>query len=71
MQQVRQGIMLDPVVWPEIKWKPSCVQVCVTDNTWLVGRREQANVRKDRCVTTENLELEPWFFAFRKVRNLP
>ena len=46
------------------------MQVCVTDNTWLVGRREQANMRKDRCVTTANSELEPWFFAFRKIRSL-
>lgn len=43
-------------------------EVCVTDNTWLVGRREQSNVRKDRCVTSENAEMEPWFFSFRKLR---
>ena len=47
---------------------PSTYQVCVVDNTWLVGKREQANVRKDRCITTSNHELEPWFFAFRKMR---
>ena len=43
-------------------------EVCSVDNSWLVGRREQENVRKDRCVTTENMELEPWFFTFRKLR---
>lgn len=43
-----------------------CMQVCVVNNTWLVGMAEQANVRRDRCVTTSNRELEPWFFAFRK-----
>ena len=43
----------------------------MAENTWLVGRREQGNVRKDRCITTDNFELEPWFFAFRKIRNLP
>ncbi|KAK9823726.1 hypothetical protein WJX72_004952 [[Myrmecia] bisecta] len=43
-------------------------EVCVVDNTWLVGRREQANVRPDRCMTTSNQELEPWFFSFRKIR---
>ena len=45
------------------------LQVCITDNTWLVGKREQANVRKDRCITTDNGEVEPWFFSFRKVRS--
>ena len=43
-------------------------EVCSVDNSWLVGRREQENVRKDRCITTENMELEPWFFVFRKLR---
>ena len=43
-------------------------EVCSVDNSWLVGRREQENVRKDRCVTTEKMELEPWFFTFRKLR---
>ena len=43
-------------------------EVCVVDNTWLVGRREQANVRKDRCITTSDMELEPWFFTYRKTR---
>ncbi len=43
-------------------------EVCIVDDTWLVGKPEQANVRKDRCITTENDELEPWFFAFRKQR---
>lgn len=38
------------------------------DNTWLVGKREQANVRKDRCITTSDEEVEPWFFSFRKER---
>lgn len=44
-------------------------QVCIVDDTWLVGKPEQANVRVDRCITTENDELEPWFFAFRKKRS--
>lgn len=43
-------------------------EVCIVEDTWLVGRREQANVRKDRCITTHNQELEPWFFSFRKKR---
>lgn len=38
--------------------------VCVLNNTWLVGEPEQANVRKDRCITTSNGEVEPWFFSF-------
>jgi SAM-dependent methyltransferase len=41
-------------------------EVCSVSNTWLVGKREQRNVRMHRSVTTENGELEPWFFAFRK-----
>ena len=40
----------------------------MVDNTWLVGKREQENVRKDRCITTEEMELEPWFFTYRKIR---
>lgn len=43
-------------------------EVCVVDNTWLVGKREQENVRRDRCMTMENHEMEPWFFSFRKIR---
>eukprot|EP00958_Prasinococcus_capsulatus_P027732 scaffold5807_cov412-Prasinococcus_capsulatus_cf.AAC.10 len=43
-------------------------EVCVVDNQWLVGRREQGNMRRDRCITTQNGELEPWFFSFRKLR---
>jgi len=43
-------------------------EVCIVQNTWLVGRREQENVRRDRCITTANNELEPWFFSFRKLR---
>ena len=43
-------------------------EVCIVDDTWLVGKPEQANVRRDRCITTENDELEPWFFALRKNR---
>ena len=43
-------------------------EVCMVDNTWLVGKREQENVRKDRCITTEEMELEPWFFTYRKIR---
>ena len=42
-------------------------EVCSVSNTWLVGKREQRNVRSHRHVTTENGELEPWFFAFRKI----
>ena len=42
-------------------------EVCSVSNTWLVGKREQRNVRMHRSVTTENGELEPWFFAFRKI----
>mmetsp|Transcript_112 Transcript_112/g.324 ORF Transcript_112/g.324 Transcript_112/m.324 type:complete len:333 (+) Transcript_112:72-1070(+) len=43
-------------------------EVCIVENTWLVGRREQANVRTDRCMTMDNSELEPWFFSLRKLR---
>jgi hypothetical protein len=43
-------------------------EVCVVNNTWLVGNRQQAHVRLDRCITTSNNELEPWFFSFVKVR---
>ena len=43
-------------------------EVCIVDNNWLVGRREQENLRRDRCITTENMEMEPWFFTFRKLR---
>lgn len=43
-------------------------EVCVVNNTWLVGKREQENVRRDRCITRQNGEMEPWFFAFRKIR---
>lgn len=43
-------------------------EVCIVNDTWLVGKPEQANVRQDRCITRENDELEPWFFAFRKKR---
>lgn len=43
-------------------------EVCIVDNTWLVGKREQENVRRDRCITTANAEMEPWFFSFRKLR---
>ena len=41
-------------------------EVCSVSNTRLVGKREQRNVRMHRSVT-ENGELEPWFFAFRKI----
>jgi len=41
-------------------------QVCVVNSTWLVGKPEQANVRRDRCMVGD--ELEPWFFSFRKRR---
>ena len=40
-------------------------QVCIVDDTWLVGKPEQANVRNNRCITTENNDLEPWFFSYR------
>eukprot|EP00899_Mesostigma_viride_P023224 jgi/Mesvir1/4086/Mv24196-RA.1 len=43
-------------------------EVCVVDNKWLVGRREQENLRLDRCITPANNDLEPWFFSFRKLR---
>lgn len=43
-------------------------EVCIVDNKWLVGRREQGNLRLDRCITVANSELEPWFFAYRKLR---
>eukprot|EP00898_Chlorokybus_atmophyticus_P007123 jgi/Chlat1/7411/Chrsp6S07435 len=43
-------------------------EVCVVENKWLVGRREQENLRQERCITKANSELEPWFFSFRKVR---
>lgn len=41
-------------------------EVCVVNSTWLVGQPNQGNVRKDRCITND--ELEPWFFSFRKRR---
>jgi len=43
-------------------------EVCIADNKWLVGRREQENLRQERCITTANNELEPWFFSYRKLR---
>jgi hypothetical protein len=43
-------------------------EVCNVDNKWLVGKREQENLRRDRCITNANKELEPWFFSFRKIR---
>lgn len=43
-------------------------EVCIVDNQWLVGRREQENLRRDRCITPENNDLEPWFFSYRKLR---
>jgi len=43
-------------------------EVCVVNNTtWLVGERQQENLRRERCITPSNGELEPWFFAFVKV----
>jgi len=57
----------------DCRWEGSATdggtyEVCVIDNTWLVGRREQENVRRDRCMTMANHEMEPWMFAFRKLR---
>ena len=43
-------------------------EVCNVENKWLVGKREQENLRRDRCITNANKELEPWFFSFRKIR---
>ena len=43
-------------------------EVCNVDNKWLVGKREQENLRRDRCITSLNKELEPWFFSFQKIR---
>lgn len=43
-------------------------EVCIVDNKWLVGRREQENLRRERCITPANADLEPWFFSFRKLR---
>mmetsp|Transcript_35038 Transcript_35038/g.48583 ORF Transcript_35038/g.48583 Transcript_35038/m.48583 type:complete len:326 (-) Transcript_35038:264-1241(-) len=43
-------------------------EVCIVENKWLVGRREQENLRHERCITTANNDLEPWFFAYRKLR---
>lgn len=43
-------------------------EVCIVDNKWLVGKREQENLRRERCITPDNQELEPWFFSFRKIR---
>jgi hypothetical protein len=28
----------------------------------------QENLRRERCITTANNELEPWFFTYRKLR---
>lgn len=57
----------------ECRWEGSqneggLYEVCIVDNKWLVGKREQENLRRERCITTENQELEPWFFSFRKIR---
>ena len=41
---------------------------CLVENKWLVGKREQENLRRDRCMTNANKEMEPWFFSFRKLR---
>lgn len=43
-------------------------EVCIVENKWLVGRREQENLRRERCMTIANSELEPWFFSYRKLR---
>ena len=43
-------------------------EVCVVDRPWLVGAPEQGNLRRERCVTPANGELEPWLFAYRKTR---
>mmetsp|Transcript_9203 Transcript_9203/g.16590 ORF Transcript_9203/g.16590 Transcript_9203/m.16590 type:complete len:323 (-) Transcript_9203:257-1225(-) len=57
----------------ECRWEGSeseggLYEVCIVDNKWLVGKREQENLRRERCITTANQELEPWFFSFRKIR---
>ncbi|XRB23903.1 glycosyl transferase [Pseudoscourfieldia marina] len=54
--------------WEGNQQEGGLYEVCVVDNKWLVGRREQENLRRDRCITTQNMELEPWFFTFRKLR---
>jgi hypothetical protein len=41
-------------------------ECCLVKNHWLVG----LDIPRDiRAVTTENGELEPWMFAFEKVKN--
>jgi len=71
MQEIDQRFTRDQM--RECRWEGKqdeggLYEVCIVDNKWLVGRREQENLRRDRCMTTANSELEPWFFIFRKLR---
>ena len=43
-------------------------EVCVLEWPWLVGDAGQGNLRRDRCITPSDGNLEPWMFAFRKLR---
>lgn len=54
--------------WEGVENDGGKYEVCIVDSPWLVGRREQENLRRDRCITTANNELEPWFFTYRKLR---
>ena len=38
-------------------------EVCLVNDTWLVGERGQANLRRERAITTADAQMEPWFFA--------
>lgn len=54
--------------WEGTEKEGGLYEVCIVDNKWLVGKREQENLRRERCITPANQELEPWFFSFRKIR---
>mmetsp|Transcript_18579 Transcript_18579/g.44420 ORF Transcript_18579/g.44420 Transcript_18579/m.44420 type:complete len:323 (+) Transcript_18579:194-1162(+) len=54
--------------WEGTQAEGGLYEVCIVDNKWLVGKREQENLRRERCITPANQELEPWFFSFRKIR---
>ncbi|KAK3289468.1 hypothetical protein CYMTET_3080 [Cymbomonas tetramitiformis] len=43
---------------------------CKIQDVWLVGLAAQQNVRDSRYMTLSDGEIEPWYFVFRKVRNI-
>lgn len=40
--------------------------VCSVYSPWLVGNPDHKFLREERCVTTHNMEMEPWYFSFSK-----